>query len=156
MNAALAEYLSALGAPETLQSRVADLVDSYEVVLEEEVGAWLVSEYVDEPDERTFESLWLFTDGFAMEAQLLGAEEDHFDFVPFQTGIRQIVVEKRSFDLQHATSASRMTVETWFEDRRYGVMRATGENCLALMEILKTVLLPKALAPGREARGVNG
>jgi hypothetical protein len=144
MNSELIDYLSALGAPEALQSRVAELVASYEAVLDDDIGAWFVSEYVDEPDQRTFESLWLFTATFAMEAQLLGVDEDHFDFVPFKTGIKQVIVEKRSFDMAQPTSASRMTVETWFEDRRYGVMRATGDNCGALLEILKTVLLPNA------------
>lgn len=144
MNAQLVRYLSDLGAPEALQARVAELVASYEAVLEEEMGAWFVSEYIDEQDQRTFESLWLFTETFLMEAELLGAEEDHFDFVPFKGGIRRLAVEKRSFDLQEPTSASRMTVETWLEDRRYAVMRASGDNCAALLEILKTVLLPNA------------
>src|SRR3712207_1781977 len=140
MNEKLADYLSALGAPEALRTRVTDLLDTYEAVLEEEVGAWFVSEYVDDQEQRTFESLWLFTQAFAMEAQLLGADEDHFDFVPLRTGIRQIIVEKRAFNFDDVRPASRMTVETWFEDRRYGVMRASGENCVALLEVLKTVL----------------
>ncbi|MEA2447711.1 MAG: hypothetical protein QOK47_1348, partial [Actinomycetota bacterium] len=113
MKKELIEYLSDLGAPKALRTRVSELVASYELVLEEDISAWFVSEYVDEPDQRTFESLWLFTNTFAMEAQLLGADEDHFDFVPFRTGIRQVIVEKRSFDMKKPTTASRMTVETW-------------------------------------------
>lgn len=144
MNAELAEYIAALGAPETLKTRVDALVSSYEAVLDEEIGAWFVSEYIDDQEQRTFESLWLFTENFLMEAELLGAEEDHFDFVPFKAGIRRLAVEKRSFDLTEPTSASRMTVETWLEDRRYAVMRASGDNCAALVEILQTVLLPNA------------
>ncbi len=144
MNARLIEYISALGGPDALQARVTDLVNAYEALLEEDIGAWFVSEYVDDQEQRTFESLWLFTETYIMEAQLLGADEDHFDFVPFKARIRQLVVAKRAFDFGEPTAASRMTVEAWLEDRRYTVMRATGDNCAALFEILQTVLLPNA------------
>jgi hypothetical protein len=142
MNSELTSYLEALGAPEALRARIDDLVGSYETVLEEDVGAWFVSEYLEEGGERTFESLWLFTETYLMEAELLGAEEDHFDFVPFKAGITRIAIDKRSFNLKEPTAASRMTVETWMADRQYSVMRATGDNCAALLEILQTVLLP--------------
>lgn len=144
MNDLLLEYLSDLGAPDALRLRVGELVRSYEAVLDEDIDAWFVSEYVEELDQRTFESLWLFSENFAMEAQLLGSDEDHFDFVPFRTHIRHVVVSKRAFNLAEPTAASRMSVETWFEDRRYGVMRASGDNCAPLVDILKSVLLPNA------------
>ena len=144
MNADLAKYLDDLGAPEALKTRIGTLVASYETVLDEEVGAWFVSEYAGD-GERTFESLWLFTEAYVMEAELLGEDEDHFDFVPFKEGISRVAVQKRSFDLVEPTEGSRMTVESWVGDKNYAVMRATGANCAALLEILRAVLLPNTV-----------
>ena len=146
MNEAMREYLDAMGAPELLLSRIELLIGAYVELLPESIAAHFVSEYLDEADQRTFESLWLFSDHFAMEAKLLGADEDQFDFVPHKSGVRHVVVRKRGFDLREADSGSRMSIEVWFADQRYGILKATGANCEALTAILRDHLLPNSCA----------
>ena len=141
----MTEYLESLGAPAVLLERVDTFLATYSVLLPEEVVSCFVSEYRDEADQRTFESLWLFSDHFAMEAQLLGSSEDQLDFVPHQQSVRHIVVRKRAFDLVEPTAASRMTVEVWYGEQRYGVLRATGDNCVHLTKILQEHLIANAI-----------
>ena len=138
------EYLAELGAPEALVERVERLVGTYQGLLTEDIESIYVSEYRDEDADRTFESLWLFSEHFAMEAKLLGETEDQFDFVPHKEAVRHLVVRKRAYDLETATDASRMSVEIWFVDQRYGILKATGANCLNLRTILTRHLLPNA------------
>lgn len=142
------DYLLSLGAPEVLLKRVSTLLGAYTALLPEDVRAVFVSEYRDEADQRTFEALWLFSDHFAMEAKLLGAEEDQFDFVPHKHGVHHIVIRKRAFDLTTSTDASRMAVEVWFTDQRYGILKSTGDNCLNLTAMLRNHLVPNALPEG--------
>ncbi len=148
MTDSVTEYLESLGAPEVLLERVASLLGAYSALLPEDVESVFVSEYSDEANQRTFEALWLFSDHFAMEAKLLGAEEDQFDFVPHKHGVRHIVIRKRAFDLTTADDASRMAVEVWFTDQRYGILKATGDNCVLLTDVLRLHLIPNALPEG--------
>ena len=141
---ALNEYLADLGAPENLQARIASLLRAYSSLLPEPVEAHFVSEYVGQDEARTFESLWLFSRTFVMEAQLLGADEDQFDFVPYRANVRHVVIRKREFDFDATSAASRMSVEVWLADQRYGIFKSTGDNCGALLQILRDYLLPNA------------
>lgn len=147
MTATLTKYLDSLGAPSILSKRIRAFLQTYEVLLPERVIFSFVSEYRDDADERTFESLWLFSENFAMEAQLLGSEEDQLDLVPYRSSIHHVIVRKRAFDLMRATEASRMTVEVWFTGERYGVLRATGANCLRLTEVLQEQLITNVIVP---------
>jgi hypothetical protein len=140
------DYLGSLAAPEALSVRVDALVRAYESLVPEEIQSIFVSEFRDETGDTTFESLWLFSDRLVMEAKLLGEEGDQFDFVPHKHGVRHIVVKKRAFDLVHTSDDSQMSIEIWFTDQRYGILKATRENCTDLLTILRRHLLPNALS----------
>lgn len=142
---ALEMDLGALGAPHVLIERIHGLYQAYAALLDEAIAASFVSEYRDENGERVFEALWLFSEHFAMEAKLLGEAEDQFDFVPHKDSVRHVIVRKKDFDLATAQPQSRMAVDVWFTDQRYGVLKATGENCTALARLVKERMLPNAL-----------
>lgn len=142
---ALDKDLAELGAPTALVERITGLLGAYAALLNEGIDAAFVSEYRDESGQRIFEALWLFSDHFAMEAKLLGDEEDQFDFVPHKNSVRHVVIRKRNFDLGTGYSDSRLAVDVWFTDQRYGVLKATAENCERLVALVKERLLPNAL-----------
>ena len=70
------DYLTEIQAPESLRTRVHDLVESYSRVVDVSNAELFVNDVMDEEGNRSFPSMWLFTGDAAYEAELSNANGD--------------------------------------------------------------------------------
>jgi hypothetical protein len=142
----LRTYLETMGMASAHQDRVQQLLALYLRFPDARPTAYFVSEYPEDDGTRVYESLWLFSDRYAMEARYPGAGDERIDFICLQKGVRHVVVEVKAYDLATPSPASRMRVEAWFTGNRLGELRASGANCEALRAIVSEHLLPNLAA----------
>ncbi len=145
----LRDYLETIGMAAAHQERAQQLLALYLRFPDIVPTAFFVSEYPEEDGTRVYESLWLFSDHFAMEAKYPGPGDERIDFVSLGKGVRHVVVEAKAYNLATVSAASRMRVEAWFTGGRLGELRASGPNCDALRAVVSDYLLPN-LAAGDE------
>ena len=138
-------YLKGLGLGEPLVERGLVVVENVERVLPGPITHIFVSEYRDGEGNRNAESLWLLTKEYMSES--IGfPTEDRFDIVPVRSGIVRLEVNRDHFDFTTPTEQSRLMIDVNFSPSGSmslsGSLKASGENCLALTEILQEYLLP--------------
>ena len=146
----LRDYLDTIDAAAVHQERAQRLLALYLRFPGVEPTGFFVSEYPEDDGTRVYESLWLFSENLAMEAQFPAPGEEHFDFVPLSNAVRHVIVEAKEYNLAEASIASRMRVEAWFSENRMGELRASGRNCEALRAVLNDYLLPNLATPSSD------
>jgi hypothetical protein len=72
------DYLTAMGFTESLFERVETIIQSLENICVDEIKDIHVSDFITDDGSRDYDSLWLFSDNFAMEAKQL-LTTDNFD-----------------------------------------------------------------------------
>lgn len=147
--AQIEEYLTGLGMGRPLVDQALSAVEDAQKVLPGEVEGVFVTEYRDEEGNRHYENLWLFAPGYISELRnfLSGASTAvGFDIVSVRPGLARIDVERENFDFETASEQSRLRIDLSFPPSKSvgigGTLRATGDNCGALTEILRERLVP--------------
>jgi hypothetical protein len=140
-----ATYLKSLGLGKPLVARVTTAYKFWGRLLPATIDDLFVSEYVGEEGDRNYDSLWLLSSEFLVEAHQF-VTEDHGDVVRITHGFSRIDIVRRDFELDAATERSRLTVTVDFGAPGLaslsGSFRATGDNCLKLQDLLETRFLP--------------
>jgi hypothetical protein len=137
-------YLDELEVSTPVRARALAVFGFYASVLGDRIRDAFLSEYVLEDAGRQFESVWLFSDDMVMEGAL--STEDHADFLPHKRAVRYCVLKRHDYDFEYATEASRMTIEIWFDDNRFGELKASSGNCRKLKEIALDHIMPNIAA----------
>lgn len=132
-------YLKQIKVPTPIVERVSTIVSNYSSLCPENILDILVSEYQNNQGERVYESLYLFSDNFLMEAKSFTiTATDDFDILSIKDLI-YIDVKKRNFDFITATEESRISVE--YNSTIPGTLKASGKNCEFLSSIMKLHLV---------------
>lgn len=136
-------YLTDIGASSVLIDRANEILAFYEKVHSPEIDDLFVSEFVTNEEERQWESLFLFSKGFILEAHDFMIKDD-FDIAKIDK-ILHVRVEKLNYDFEQASRDSRMKVYSLFSFfSEAGVaIRASGRNCDYLKKIITKYLVPK-------------
>ena len=131
------DYLESIGLTETLAQRVMSIHDFYARLCPEKIAGTFVTEYFTEEGEREYGSLWFFSESYGMEA-LDFIRKDHFDIMHMGQRVQYVEVTKENYDFVEATKESRLRVQFTLKGGQfYGDLKASGNNCDYLAEILK-------------------
>lgn len=133
----LDDYLDQIQAPEALRARIQELLDAYRRIVDLSSADVFVSDVIDDEGNRSFPSMWVFTDHAAYEAQLSSGNGDELDGTPISGRVVHWVSRTRDFSFAEVVDSSRMHVEVWFPDELFGELKATGANCARLAKILR-------------------
>lgn len=137
-------YLETIGIQHMFLERVDDVLSFYQQVYPDQIEDIFVTEYFDKEGNRQYESMWLFSKHFAMEAKQFLVEDD-FDSAPLQHQVKYWSIEKTDFDFRDATEKSRMLLNFHLLSGVAGALKASRENCNFLRDIFRKHVLPNAL-----------
>ena len=135
-------YLSSLDFTGPLRDRVQRAINFYTEIAEIKPSFLFVSEYWDN-ENRVFDSLWLFSQDSVCEAKrFIG--QDYFDCIPLGNRVNYWEAKFKDFDWNSKTprDSSRFTVHVTFDGGVSGTLQASGNNCLRLVEVLRTFIVP--------------
>ncbi len=133
-----AEYFESIGLIGEFLDRARQVVDFYTIVCEDEIDDVFVSEYVDDENNRHYESMWLFSENRIAEAKSF-LTEDRFDSaIP---RLKYWELTKRDYEFDETTKESRLNVRFSVIGEVSGELKASAENC----SILKNVFLKHIL-----------
>lgn len=141
MKQTFADYLAAVGLTGALVERAAHVLAFYERVYPSQIADIFVSEYVDKEGQRHYESLWAFAGDLMLEAKSFVTKDD-FDAARLRGNVVYWRARVEHYDFENSESASRMTVDLNAREDVGGTLRASGENCDALRDIMVKYLAP--------------
>ena len=81
MKKQFADYLSSIGIKELFLKRAKEVINFYQENIADNIEHIFVNDYIDEQGNRHYESLWLFTEYYMMEAKQF-LTKDEFDIAP--------------------------------------------------------------------------
>jgi hypothetical protein len=103
-------YLKTLGMTAPLLTRVESILSFYQTILKKAVSDIYVSEYVNQENVRTFESVYLFGPDWLGEAKSF-VNEDDFDFVIIPKPPSYWQLKKKDFEPGKSDEKSRMFLD---------------------------------------------
>ena len=126
-------YLRSLGMGPALIRRLSRVFDFYSSILPESVETMFVCDYFNDDGTRSYDSAWLFTDSYAVEARDWETE-DNWDALRI-TRLTYWRLQKENYDFhRRATDRSRFNLE-FTTLTNSGNLRAAGNNCKRLKDI---------------------
>jgi hypothetical protein len=134
-------YLQAIGLTQTLIGRVEQIIQFYEQLAPGEIRDILVTDYIGSDEQREYESLWLFSDLYAMEAKGF-VSRDEFDMVCLCDRVTRWQIQKENYDFASAAYNSRLNIHADTDARWYYQFKASRENCDNLRDLFLKYILP--------------
>jgi hypothetical protein len=104
------------------------------VLCPEEIEQIFVSDYYNKDNTRAYESVWFFSKNYALEA-LNFVNENSIDIVSTKN-IYRIQLNLKDYDFKKAKPESRMKLLVYFEQQIAGDLKAAGENCDSLRNLV--------------------
>lgn len=132
-------YLKSIDIGDPLTERIKNIYDFYTDICSIEIKDIFVSEYIKEDGSREYESLWFFSDDYAMEAKQFIIQEK-FDSAIIKNKINRWDLIKLEFDCKKANNNSRIMLQINFYPIE-GSLKASKENCEHLLNIFKKYVL---------------
>src|ERR1035437_1103 len=128
MNKEFTDYLEKIGMSNPLIRRVEEIYNFYHDFVTEEITNIFVTDFIKEDGNREYDSLWLFSKNYAMEAKAFISRDD-FDMTPLNKQLTYWSIEKQEYDFKTATAKSRIHIEITFATHTNGILNASKENC---------------------------
>jgi|GEM_PF-6182272 len=138
------KYLQSIGLDGAFLARANEVIDVYVALYGEEICDVFVSEYVDSNGMRTYDNLWLFSGSFACESKQF-LKNGSFDAAAWGNLVSYWEMNKEKFDLEDPTPESRVSLSFKITTNVGGEIKATGGNCLQIIKILKTYIIPNMI-----------
>jgi len=142
---AFLQYLKGISLTDVLINRIEKVISSYQQFYPEEIVDIYVSEFITEDGIREYDSLWLFSEKYCMEATKFITNDD-FDITPLKNQIHYIRIKKQEYDFNGITEKSRLTIQISLEYPLSGDLKGSKENCDYLMKILTKHILPNLIS----------
>lgn len=136
-------YLENLGISRVISSRIESIMGFYTSITPEDILDIFISEYLQEDGSRMYESLWLFSEHYAMEAKNF-ITSDNFDRVYLSKQVGRWQIEKTEYDFVNATDSSRMIISFSIEESGLGItgkLKSSKQNCDSLKNIFLNYVL---------------
>ena len=102
----------------------------------------IYSDYYDKEGRRHFEGMWLISENFVMESKNIETTET-MDIARIPEAPSYIDIEKENYDMNTATQVSRLSVSILLVDDLRLKLKAGGQNCDVLREIVQKYFLPR-------------
>ena len=137
-------YLQSIGFKEPLMDRAEEVVRFWTEIVEIKPSFLFVSEYKS-GGNRVYESICLFDEDSVYEA-IEFSREDNFDCVPLRNRIIRWNVQAKNFNWVSPNAGSRLKLDIWFGPNSLWSLKASGNNCSSLAELLTTYIVPHAVS----------
>lgn len=137
-------YLRSIGFEEPLIDRTKRVLRFYTEIVRLDPTFLFVSEYLDKEDRPVFESMWFCDSDRAGEVkQFTGAYT--LDCLSMKHKIVHWEAKTSDFDWISPEKNSRLLLDVTFSYPIVGKLRASGDNCMRLVEMLKDYIAPNLL-----------
>lgn len=133
-------YLQSIGFQQPLMERADAVLMIWMKVVEINPSFLFVSEYRN-GENRVHESICLCSKDAIGEASLFSTTE-RFDYILLHDRITRWQVRTKNFDWVSPHRGSRLNLEVWFGEPSMWNLRASGNNCMRLAELLKSYIVP--------------
>jgi hypothetical protein len=145
---AIDSYLRDLGMGEALRTRALEFASAYERLINEPVEDAFVNDYVDEDGTRQYQSLWLASKSYVIEAkQWVSDNELQGDAASVRGGFLRVDVSRHAYEFTNTTAQSRMKAEVTWSEAGLGGLRgrfqSSGANCGKLYEFIRKYVMPR-------------
>lgn len=138
-------YFDLIGITATQVRRIREIENFYSIICPDEIEEVLITDFIDEEGRRQYESLWFFSEKYAMEAKKFLTEDD-FDIVPYRRRMEYLNIKKKNYEIGDANDASRISVHVnigaGLARGISGDFQASGENCEVFWKFTKEYLVP--------------
>jgi hypothetical protein len=134
-------YLKSIGMSDVLIRRVETIHKFYQDICPEEITGIFVNDFMKEDGNREYESLWLFSQTYVMEAKSF-ISKDKFDMTPLHKKVTYWKIEKQDYDFAKATEKSRVNLQIVFCSPIDGIFKASKENCDFLRNVFLKHIMP--------------
>ena len=135
-------YLSSIGVTaKVLSERIETIYQFYQSIGLDEITGIFLTDYILSDGTRLFESLWFFSENFAMEAKQF-LVEDNFDMSLLHKRVHYWNIKKQNYDFKKATEKSRLYIGFILNTGAGSFLKASKENCDYLKEIFLKYFIP--------------
>lgn len=138
------EYLKSVEVSETLLAHIRSLFQELSPFFPEQVDRIFITDHIDGEGIRRHGSLWYFTKSFSLETKDI-TTGDNIDMISHSSSMTYLNIRKEDFSVTDYNEKSRLFVEVKFQEILYAEFRATRNNCIVLVDIVKNVYLPEFL-----------
>jgi len=135
------DYLTSIEITEPIILRIDEIISLYRNITDEAINKIIVSEFITTDLAHIFESLWLFTDKFIMEAKGF-IIKNNFDITPYNKQIYYAYIEEENFDFNRGSNNSKILLHFSTTNRITGELKGSGKNCAYIYEIYKQIIQP--------------
>lgn len=147
-------YLNEMQVSAVLKSAIEERLQVAAKLCPEPIDDLLLTDYVDNEDRRSLESIWFLSKSYALEAKNF-ISSSNCDLAILRDNIAYFDVKWEDFDFEKATSKSRLNVRFQLLDGVEGEMRASGGNCEVLWRFFSTRIRPNLWQPDEEDKSVE-
>jgi hypothetical protein len=137
-------YFASIGITGLFFKRAEEILNFYQKVYPDQVQDVFVNEYLDKEANRQYESLWLFSEQFVMEAKQF-VKEDDFDCAPLSKQVKYWCIKKTEYDFDRATAKSRLVLQLTLGSGTSCNLKASQENCDQLKTLFFKYIVPNAM-----------
>jgi hypothetical protein len=141
VNDRITQYLADIDVPPLVMERIESVLAFYSEVSTEEIEDVLVTNPVKEDGSTWYESLWLFSPSYAMEAKNFTSEDD-FDNLMLAKRVEYWDVRRQDYEFGETTSESKLTIDFVATGMNRGTLTASGDNCKYLKDIFLKYINP--------------
>jgi hypothetical protein len=139
------DYLNSIGLAESLKNRVAIVLEDYKQICDQTINDIFVSEFIKEDGTREYESIWLFSNAYTMEAKKF-INEDNFDVTAIAKCIDYYQIRKKEYRFGKPSDQSRLIIDFITEHEIKGSLKASKTNCTNLWNIFLKYIKPNIVA----------
>jgi len=134
-------YLQQLQLSNVVRSRIDEVLILNYNMINKEIIEIFMGEVKSVIGRKTFTSLWLFTDEFAIECKEFLSKND-FDIAPYKNRIQYCSIKADNSDFSTYDINSFIEIKLHFIDSITGTLTASGENCQHAYELYKSLIIP--------------
>jgi hypothetical protein len=145
MKAEFVAYLDSLEATDQVLTRVETILNFYKDLCPEDILDIFISEYIKKDGNREYQSLWLFSKRFMMEAKNFLIQDD-FDIAPINNFVTYGDIQKNEYDFNTTSEGSRLFFKFSITDVVNGELKASKGNCNFLKAIILKYFMPNMRA----------
>lgn len=145
MEEKIRNYCTQIGVSEPTIERINELYLLQQEICPQNITDLFVSDLRTGQGTREHNDLWFFSEDYSIEI-LTFISRNYFEIIYLD--IFYIGIESLNYTSKKSSEESRLMVNARFNGGTFSnVMRATGNNCGCLFEIMKTYFVPRCKGP---------
>jgi len=133
-------YLTSIGITEAFHGRITAIYEYFREICPK-IEAVFINEYVELDGSRRYETLCFFSEKYFMDAKEF-IEKDELSITPIKNRVYHYILRKQDYDYKKAREKSRLYVKVFLDIGVFIELKASGENCDYLRDIIHKYVVP--------------